>query len=365
MAERSDTRLIGRLMEGPLDIVGDVHGEIDALNDLLAVLGYDRQGRHPEGRRLVFVGDLCDRGPDSIAVMEKVGELIDRDLAQCVLGNHELNLLRAARKEGNGWFFDDNHDVHEGKFTRSRQVNASQRAWIQRLMARLPLALQGETLRVVHACWDDEAVRQIDAAPLQEAAALHDAFVRKTADDLARDGTMAQVDHELSVHRDALGDPRSNLPFLPAVARKDVAQQMANPVRILTSGVERQAVQPFYSSGKWRMVERAAWWDDYRDPTPVVVGHYWRWPVPVDRDAYGKGGTDLFAGIPPHQGLGPGGHVHCVDYSVGRRFQERERGTPFRTRLAALRWPQMRMAFDDGVVLAMTPDAAASHAIAR
>lgn len=347
------TRLVGQLMEGPLDIVGDVHGEIDALNDLLAALGYDTHGRHPAGHRLVFVGDLCDRGPDSIAVMERVGELVDRGLAQCVLGNHELNLLRAARKEGNGWFFDDDHDAHEGKFLRSRQASEAQRRWIRDFMGKLPLALQSEHLRIVHACWDEAAVRRIEASPLQQAAELHDAFVRKTAEDLVSDGTMGQVEHELSTYRSALTDPSSAVPFLPAVARKDVAQQMANPVRILTSGVERPASQPFYSSGKWRMVERAAWWNDYRDPTPVVVGHYWRWPVPVDRDAYGKGGADLFAGIAPHQGLGPDGNVHCVDYSVGRRFQERERNTPFRTRLAALRWPQKRMVFDDGMELAM------------
>lgn len=345
--------LIGRLMEGPLDIVGDVHGEIDALNDLLTALGYDRRGRHPDGRRLIFVGDLCDRGPDSIAVMERVGELVDHGLAQCVLGNHELNLLRNARKEGNGWFFDDDHDVREGKFLRSRKVSDMERRWIRRFMAELPLALHNEQLRVVHACWDKAAVSQIEASPLQRAAELHDSFVSKTAGDLARDGTMGRVENELATYGTALADPSSAMPFLSAIARKDVVQQMANPVRILTSGVEREASRPFYSSGKWRMVERAAWWNDYSDPTPVVVGHYWRWPVPVDRDAYGKGGADLFAGIPPHHGLGPDRNVHCVDYSVGRRFQERERKTPFRTRLAALRWPQRRMMFDDGVELAV------------
>ncbi|HVX57398.1 MAG TPA: metallophosphoesterase, partial [Candidatus Saccharimonadales bacterium] len=113
-----------------MDIVGDVHGEVGALLDLLSALGYGANGRHPAGRRLVFVGDLCDRGPDSVAVMELVGELVDRQLAQCVLGNHELNLLRASRKEGNGWYFDDDHDRQEGKFTTSRQASPASRAWI-------------------------------------------------------------------------------------------------------------------------------------------------------------------------------------------------------------------------------------------
>ena len=49
------------------DIVGDVHGELSALLALLAELGYERRSgawRAPEGRSLVFVGDLVDRGPD-------------------------------------------------------------------------------------------------------------------------------------------------------------------------------------------------------------------------------------------------------------------------------------------------------------
>ena len=53
--------LIQPLPEGPLDIVGDIHGEYAALCDLLGHLGYSLDGRHPQGRSLVFVGDFCDR----------------------------------------------------------------------------------------------------------------------------------------------------------------------------------------------------------------------------------------------------------------------------------------------------------------
>lgn len=336
------------LIEGPLDVVGDVHGEIDALRHLLTHLGYDEGGRHPAGRRLVFVGDLCDRGPDSVAVLERVGELVDRGLAQCVLGNHELNLLRAARKEGNGWYFEDDHDRREGKFTTSRPAAAASRAWIKALLLRLPLALRGERLRVVHACWHDSAVRQVEAAPERELTALYEVFARQATDRLEREGVLAAAAQEAHQHREALVDPQSAVPLLPALACKNVTHQMANPVRILTSGVERQTDRPFFSSGKWRMVERVAWWDAYPDEIPVVMGHYWRWPVPVDRAAFGKAGPNLFKGTRMAQGLGPRGNVHCVDYSVGRRFQERLRGGSFQTRLAALRWPERRLVFDDG-----------------
>ena len=47
------------LPDGPLDVVGDVHGELDALLALLAHLGYDADGGHPEGRHLV-AGDLAE-----------------------------------------------------------------------------------------------------------------------------------------------------------------------------------------------------------------------------------------------------------------------------------------------------------------
>ncbi|MDH3441675.1 MAG: metallophosphoesterase, partial [Gammaproteobacteria bacterium] len=55
------------LEDGPLDIIGDIHGEFDALMNLLDVLGYDEEGQSPEGRKIVFLGDLIDRGPDSPA----------------------------------------------------------------------------------------------------------------------------------------------------------------------------------------------------------------------------------------------------------------------------------------------------------
>lgn len=61
--------LVAKLPEGGLDIVGDIHGEIDALRDLLGHLGYGPEGQSDPGRRLVFVGDLVDRGPDSPSVL--------------------------------------------------------------------------------------------------------------------------------------------------------------------------------------------------------------------------------------------------------------------------------------------------------
>jgi protein phosphatase len=82
-----------RHLTGPFDIIGDVHGCAAELESLLAALGYD-DGRHPEGRTAVFVGDLVDRGPDSPGVLRRVMGMVESGTALCVPGNHENKLGR-------------------------------------------------------------------------------------------------------------------------------------------------------------------------------------------------------------------------------------------------------------------------------
>jgi protein phosphatase len=84
---------------GPFDILGDVHGCQGELIALMETLGYRRSGpglrwSHPHGRKLVFAGDLCDRGPDSPGVFMLVMRLFRDEIAYSVLGNHDSKLLR-------------------------------------------------------------------------------------------------------------------------------------------------------------------------------------------------------------------------------------------------------------------------------
>jgi len=78
---------------GPFDIVGDVHGCCDELEELLAELGYVSSGgvyAHPDGRRAVFVGDLVDRGPRIVDSVRLVKAMLDAGSAFCVPGNHDM-----------------------------------------------------------------------------------------------------------------------------------------------------------------------------------------------------------------------------------------------------------------------------------
>lgn len=86
---------------GPFDLIGDVHGCAEELEELLGTLGYatDEAGvrRHPEGRKVVFLGDLVDRGPRVPDVLRTVMGMVKAGTALCVPGNHDEKLLRWLR----------------------------------------------------------------------------------------------------------------------------------------------------------------------------------------------------------------------------------------------------------------------------
>lgn len=94
---------------GPFDVIGDVHGCATELEELLAELGYEiewtgarNEGPHwgvrvraPHGRRIIFVGDFCDRGPRTPDVFRIAMSAAHDDVALAVPGNHDVKLERA------------------------------------------------------------------------------------------------------------------------------------------------------------------------------------------------------------------------------------------------------------------------------
>ncbi len=316
--------LVRSLPGGPLDIVGDVHGEIDALRTLLLQrLGYRADGTHPAGRTAVFIGDLVDRGEDSLATVRFVRSWIEAGRAACVLGNHELNLLLGKRRAGNEWFYGEEQGLPDGGGVVAQRVlgSDSERTELLEFFEPLPLALEREDLRVVHACWDDPSVAALRAARGSARARFFAARDRIESALAAR-----------GVH--------------PERIEADVERQNANAVAVCTSGLERPAAAPFRAGGRMRRVERVAWWDEYREEPAVVFGHYWRGLLEADWPVHR--GPYLFAGIAPEVALGPRRNAFCVDYSVGYRNVGRAHGDPQRRRnaLAALRWPEREIVTD-------------------
>jgi serine/threonine protein phosphatase 1 len=80
--------------------VGDVHGRLDLLQELVGLIEDDNAGRPEMDVRLIFLGDVIDRGPDSRGVLDYLRHDVARRF-QChfVMGNHEEILVRALSNE--------------------------------------------------------------------------------------------------------------------------------------------------------------------------------------------------------------------------------------------------------------------------
>lgn len=356
--------LVDKLFDGPVDIVGDIHGEIGGLCQLLFRLGYDGLGRHAEGRRLVFVGDLVDRGPDSPAVVRLVRSLVQRGAAQMVLGNHEINLIRRAKKHGNHWFWGETEQLCNMSPEAKPGIAVPETASFQVLedpdrqeeyisfFRSLPLVLERPGLTVLHAMHHQQSIDALRSEE-RDAGAVHDAYEEEKKSRLAA----------------MRADGKS-----PSNDEVDMLMQNENPVKVVTTGMEVPAAEPFFAGGKMRTLERFKWWEKYDGKAGlVVVGHYWRrrpassdvgvdltGPCIFPSDAATPGAELASLGPPleePPEGVAwPTGKrraVVCVDYSVGLRYEERGRHLPegsLGTALAALRLPEGTLHFADGEV---------------
>ncbi|MDE6657010.1 MAG: polynucleotide kinase-phosphatase, partial [Oscillospiraceae bacterium] len=82
---------------GALDIIGDIHGCGQELRLLLNKLGYVLQDgcySHPEGRKVAFLGDFCDRGNENVNVLKIAMSMVKSGNAIAVAGNHDAKLVK-------------------------------------------------------------------------------------------------------------------------------------------------------------------------------------------------------------------------------------------------------------------------------
>jgi len=150
-------------MVNRLDIIGDIHGHYDQLRRLVTKMGYDvPTGKgfvHPEGRKLLFLGDLIDRGEQIREVVESVRNTVESGNGYCVMGNHESNFICWNRKGPDGEYLR----VHSEE--KRKQCAASIAAGIwpehENWLAGLPLYLEFGNLRAVHASWSCSKVKEL------------------------------------------------------------------------------------------------------------------------------------------------------------------------------------------------------------
>ena len=151
------------------DIIGDIHGCYDTLAALLDKLGYEFiEGcyRH-DSRQVIFVGDFVDRGPKQLEVIECAKAMVDAGHALAVMGNHELNAIAYATPDAKDGGYLRRHSEHNKRnhqeFLDAFDGKPEKYAEVIDWFYQLPMWLEFDDLRIIHACWDQEAITRIKA----------------------------------------------------------------------------------------------------------------------------------------------------------------------------------------------------------
>lgn len=283
------------------DIIGDIHGCADQLDMLLDAMGYRRTGGthwHPT-RQVVFVGDLIDRGPQQLRVLETVKAMVEAGSAQIVMGNHEFNAVCYDIAGADG----DYLRRHTGKNFRQHQafleqLTTEQRQYYLEWFRTIPLWLDLGGLRVVHACWHESSMKVVerelgsnrfstDRQFVDASEEGHPLFV--AVETLIKGPDMSLTDHGQLPYLDKDGHERERARLRWWSTGTTLRELAEISSRFTTSGGDPYPELPAIPLDH----------DDhvYRGDVPVFYGHYWRSGIPE----HGSDWTDRTA---------------CVDFSA-------------------------------------------------
>ena len=163
------------------DVIGDVHGHAAKLENLLRRMEYsDASGvwRH-DSRTAIFVGDLIDRGPAQLATVAIARRMIEAGSAQAVMGNHEFNAI--AWRHGWREQSTKNQAQHHA-FLAEAGEGSTKHHEIVDWFETLPLWLELDGLRVIHACWNDQSQAALGGSSVLTRDALHAGATKGTAE---------------------------------------------------------------------------------------------------------------------------------------------------------------------------------------
>ena len=179
------------------DVIGDIHGQAGKLEALLMSMGYVPSGagfRAPMGRQALFLGDLIDRGPDQMRVLEIARSMVDADAARCIMGNHEFNAIGYITENpahpGEAYRPNrvdspkarKNREQHVEFLAQAGEGSANHRAWVDWFRS-LPVFLDLDGIRVVHGGWDQASVDSLQAAGWIDGMVLDDALLDRAYDE--------------------------------------------------------------------------------------------------------------------------------------------------------------------------------------
>lgn len=150
------------------DIIGDIHGHADALEQLLQKLGYENSSgyySHP-GRKVIFVGDYIDRGPKIVETLQLVKAMVDNEQAIALMGNHEFNAILYNTKGTDGQLLRERTEKNTRQHAHTlKQFEGKEEEYNSFIewFKTLPLYYEEKGLRVVHACWDKDYIQYLES----------------------------------------------------------------------------------------------------------------------------------------------------------------------------------------------------------
>ena len=285
----------GAMKHKQYDLIGDIHGHHDKLTALLHRLGYLPHGEsfhHPEGSKVIFLGDYIDRGPKVRQVLCTVRAMVDAGDALAIMGNHEYNaVLYHTPDDKGGWLRPRRLDRDSGLRVTLGQFAGLDDEWADWLewMKSLPMFLDMGGLRAVHACWDAQSMQQLKGKFLTDDEFLHASAKRGTR-------LCGAVDHVLK-------GPEMDMPdgYLyhdkEGIARRSVRVRWWDiPEAARVSHLAMPT--PFDEAGEAEVGQLRQMPNYGPEEPPVFFGHYW---------------------LPANQEKAPLRHnIACLDFSAAR-----------------------------------------------
>jgi hypothetical protein len=258
------------------DIFGDIHGHTDKLERLLQKLGYTHKFgvySHPQKRKAVFVGDFIDRGPKIRETLHLVRAMVESGNAIAVMGNHEFNAIsfHTPHTEKGGFFRDHNIKEITQHIETLEQFKHYDSEWADFLewFKTLPLFLEEERFRVVHACWDDKHIQF-----------FRDQYQGITTDFLNRSNNKSDRSGFYAAVNDTLKGTETSLPSGFSFIDQDGTERFECRIRWWSVPSSRTTLKNVIIECPTGLADM-----DLKDPEnylsyshskPVFFGHYWR-----------------------------------------------------------------------------------------
>ena len=164
------------------DIIGDIHGYKEPLEKLLEKLGYKEISgvyTHPQGNKVCFLGDYVDRGPEEQRVLQIVRNMVDADQAVAIMGNHEFNAICYAMQKDDGSYIrehsEKNYHQHEA-FLNEYPLGSEKHKEMIEWFKTLPVYLDLDGFAAVHACWDEDQIKNLQPMLDENNCLIEDAY---------------------------------------------------------------------------------------------------------------------------------------------------------------------------------------------